>query len=51
MFPFLLLYQLSKPGRLDTDNVPTLQNTANIMDLVFDPFNNNRLVVGESLIY
>ena len=48
MLPFLPLFQLSKPGRLDTDNVPTLQNTANIMDFVFDPFNNNRLVVGKS---
>ena len=48
VLPFLPLFQLSKPGRLDTDNVPTLQNTANIMDFAFDPFNNNRLVVGKS---
>jgi len=46
--PLPLFLQLSKPGRLDTDEVPTLQNTANVMDFVFDPFNNRRLVVGEN---
>jgi len=40
------VFELSKPGRLDTDEVPTLQNTANVMDFVFDPFNNRRLVVA-----
>ena len=38
--------QLNKPGRLDTDDVPTLQNVAGVMDFVFDPFNDRRLVVG-----
>lgn len=40
------VFELSKPGRLDTDDVPTLQNTANVMDFTFDPFNNRRLVVA-----
>lgn len=39
--------QLSHTGRQDTDNVMMFQNTANVMDFVFDPFNNRRLVVGE----
>ena len=44
---FLISLQLSQPGRLDRDDIPTLQNVAGIMDFVFDPFNNSRLVVGE----
>ena len=42
-----LLFQLARTGRQDTDEVLMFQNTANIMDFVFDPFDNHRLVVGE----
>lgn len=42
-----ILIQLDKPGRLDTNSVPTLQNTADVMDFCFDPFNPNRLAVGK----
>ena len=35
---------------MDKDTVPTLQNISNVMDFVFDPFDNNCLVVGKSLI-
>ena len=31
---------------MDTDSVPTLQNSADVMDFAFDPFNTHRLVVG-----
>ena len=41
--------QLNKPGRLDSDTVPTLQHSADIMDFTFDPFDNCRLVAGEPL--
>ena len=39
-------YQLNKPGRLDSDSVPTLQHSAAIMDFTFDPFDNYRLASG-----
>ena len=42
-----LFSQLSQTGRQDTDEVLMFQNSANIMDFVFDPFNNHRLVVGK----
>jgi len=42
----VFLFQLNKPGRLDTDTVPTLQNKADIMDFAFDPFDNTRLLSG-----
>ena len=41
-------YQLTHTGRQDTDEVLMFQNSAGIMDFVFDPFNNHRLVVGEN---
>ena len=47
----LFVIQLSKPGRLDSDLVPTLQNTADVMDFAFDPFNTHRLAVGELTSY
>ena len=40
--------QLTHTGRQDTDDVLMFQNSANVMDFVFDPFDNHRLVVGES---
>ncbi|CAI8046126.1 Coronin-7 [Geodia barretti] len=39
-------FQLTHTGRQDTDEVLMFQNSANIMDFVFDPFNNHRLVVA-----
>ena len=44
-------YQLSHTGRQDTDEVLMFQNSANIMDFVFDPFDNHRLVVGENSLW
>ena len=41
---------MEKTGHQDTDEVLMFQNTANIMDFVFDPFDNHRLVVGQSVI-
>ena len=38
--------QLSKAGRLDTNVISTLQNTADVMDFAFDPFNSRRVVIG-----
>ena len=44
-----IICQLSKPGRLgDTaDELPTIQNGSKVADLVWDPFDNTRLVVGQ----
>lgn len=51
MFYYLLYhmiyYQLGKPGRVDSGDIPAVQNVTSIMDFTFDPFHNNRLVVGE----
>lgn len=46
---YLLLVQLANTGRQDTDEVLMFQNSVNIMDFVFDPFDNHRLVVGMGL--
>ncbi|CAI8054249.1 Coronin-7 [Geodia barretti] len=40
------IFKLTHTGRQDTDEVLMFQNSANIMDFVFDPFNNHRLVVA-----
>jgi coronin-7 len=40
------IFKLSHTGRQDTDEVLMFQNTANVMDFVFDPFDNHRLVVA-----
>ena len=40
------LVQLANTGRQDTDEILMFQNSVNIMDFVFDPFDNLRLVVG-----
>lgn len=44
-----IIRQLNKPGRLgDTaDELPTIQNGSKVADLVWDPFDNTRLVVGQ----
>ena len=49
-FDIVLYLQLTHAGRQDTDEVLMFQNSANVMDFVFDPFNNHRLVVGNALI-
>lgn len=41
------LPQLRKPGRLPDTALPTLQNGAAVMDLVWDPFDPHRLAVGK----
>ena len=45
---FKFYFQLDKPGRLGdtTDELPTIQNGSKVADFVWDPFDNNRLVVG-----
>jgi coronin-7 len=40
------IFKLTHTGRQDTDQVLMFQNAANVMDFVFDPFNNHRLVVA-----
>jgi coronin-7 len=40
------IFKLTHTGRQDTDEVLMFQNSANIMDFVFDPFDNHRLVVA-----
>lgn len=48
-----VICQLNKPGRLgDTaDELPTIQNGSKVADLVWDPFDNTRLVVGQYNLY
>lgn len=43
----LFYLQLKNTGRLDGNAVPTLQNGSAVLDFVFDPFNRNKIVVGE----
>ena len=40
--------QLGQAGRLDKSSTPTLQNSSNVMDFAFDPFDACKLVVGET---
>ena len=42
--------QLSKPGKLSDTFLPTVQNTVNVADLCWDPFNPRRLAVGEQAL-
>ena len=46
----LLNFKLKNTGRLDGNAVPTLQNGSAVLDFVFDPFNRNKIVVGELCI-
>ncbi|KAJ8297930.1 hypothetical protein KUTeg_024461 [Tegillarca granosa] len=41
----LAVLELNKPGRLPDTGVPVLQHGSKVTDYVFDPFNDNRLVV------
>lgn len=42
----IAVFERSKPGRLPDTNVPTVQNSANVADLCWDPFNPHRLAVA-----
>lgn len=39
--------QRSQPGRLPETSMPTIQNSVNVADLTWDPFDTHRLAVGE----
>lgn len=44
---FCLFYiQLDKPGKLQDAGLPVLQHQSKATDYSWDPFNDNRLVVG-----
>lgn len=44
---FLLFYvQLDKPGKLQDAGLPVLQHQSKATDYAWDPFSDNRLVVG-----
>lgn len=38
--------QLSQPGKLPDTALPTIQNSVNVADFCWDPFDPHRLVVG-----
>ena len=43
------LLQLAHPGKLPDTALPTIQNSVNVADISWDPFNTHRLVVGKRL--
>ena len=43
------LFQLAQPGKLPDVALPTIQNSVNVADFSWDPFNTHRLVVGKTL--
>lgn len=45
-----LLLQLSQPGKLPDTALPTIQNSVNVADFCWDPFDTHKLVVGEFLV-
>lgn len=42
----IAVFERSKPGRQPDSNVPTVQNSGNVADLCWDPFNPHRLAVA-----
>lgn len=42
----IAVFERSKPGRQPDTNMPTVQNSANVADLCWDPFNPHRLAVA-----
>lgn len=46
MHKFLFSFQFSKPGKLLDVGNPNIQNGSKVTDFVWDPFDDNRLVVG-----
>uniref|UniRef100_T1IM85 Coronin n=1 Tax=Strigamia maritima TaxID=126957 RepID=T1IM85_STRMM len=42
----LSIFELNKPGRVSDGVLPVLQNTSNVMDFCWDPFNTERIAVG-----
>lgn len=42
----IAVFERSKPGRQPDTNVPTVQNSANVADLCWDPFSPRRLAVA-----
>ncbi|KAJ8346047.1 hypothetical protein SKAU_G00302400 [Synaphobranchus kaupii] len=40
------VFELSQPGKLPDTALPTIQNTVNVADLCWDPFDNHRLAVA-----
>ena len=46
-----MYFQLDKPGRLPDTGIPVIQNGSKVSDMVWDPFNNQRILVGRSVKY
>ncbi|KAJ3601697.1 hypothetical protein NHX12_032664 [Muraenolepis orangiensis] len=42
----IAVFELSKPGKISDTFLPTLQNSVNVVDLCWDPFNTHRLAVA-----
>ncbi|XP_072299410.1 coronin-7-like isoform X1 [Eucyclogobius newberryi] len=42
----IAVFERSKPGKQPDTNVPTIQNSVNVADLCWDPFNTHRLAVA-----
>ena len=43
------LFQFDKPGRLPDTGIPVIQNGSKVNDMVWDPFNAQRILVGRSV--
>ena len=46
-----IYFQLDKPGRLPDTGIPVIQNGSKVNDMVWDPFDNQRILVGRSVKY
>ena len=47
----LALFQFDKPGRLPDTGIPVIQNGSKVNDMIWDPFNAQRILVGRSVKY
>uniref|UniRef100_A0A671RME9 Coronin-7 n=1 Tax=Sinocyclocheilus anshuiensis TaxID=1608454 RepID=A0A671RME9_9TELE len=43
----IAVFELSQPGKLPDTALPTIQNSVNVADFCWDPFDTHKLVVGE----
>uniref|UniRef100_A0A8C1LW38 Coronin n=1 Tax=Cyprinus carpio TaxID=7962 RepID=A0A8C1LW38_CYPCA len=45
----IAVFELSQPGKLPDTALPTIQNSVNVADFCWDPFDTHKLVVGEEV--
>uniref|UniRef100_A0A671RLL1 Coronin n=1 Tax=Sinocyclocheilus anshuiensis TaxID=1608454 RepID=A0A671RLL1_9TELE len=44
----IAVFELSQPGKLPDTALPTIQNSVNVADFCWDPFDTHKLVVGDN---